>query len=65
MENSDDRLNLLDSAGVKKNALSGSALRRSRVGILPISPLILTSAAASVEGLPVTAAAARSAESSR
>jgi hypothetical protein len=37
-------------AGAKKNAFSGSAVRRSRLGILPMSPVTLTSALFSALG---------------
>ena len=65
VENSDDRLKPGATAGVKKNALNGSAWRRSRLGMRAMSPLILTSALASAEGCPVSTAPARSAASSR
>ena len=52
-------------AGAKKNALNGSAWRRSRVGIRAISPLTFVSAEASAEGRPVRIAPDRSADSSR
>src|SRR5919106_3504148 len=53
------------TAGTKKNALYGSAARRSLAGILAISPEILVSALARTEGWPVSMAPARSAASSR
>lgn len=52
-------------AGAKKNAFSGCAVRRSLVGILPISPVTLISAAFSALGWPVSSAPLRSADSSR
>ena len=52
-------------AGAKKKALRGSAARRSRVGIRPMSPVILTRAEASSEGRPMRIAPDRSADSSR
>ena len=52
-------------AGVKKKALNGSAWRRSRDGMRPISPVILTRAAASTDGRPIRMAPERSAASSR
>ena len=55
----------LANAGAKKNALNGSAARRSFVGILAMSPDTLVSALASAEGRPVRTAAERSAASSR
>ena len=52
-------------AGAKKNAFSGCAVRRSLVGIRPMSPVTLTSADASLLGWPVSSAPLRSADSSR
>ena len=49
---------------MKKKALNGSAWRRSRVGMRPISPVILTSADASSDGRPIRMAPERSAASS-
>ena len=63
--NSDEKLNPGASAGAKKKAFSGSAARRSRVGIRPMSPVILTRAEASSDGRPIRIAPARSADSSR
>ena len=54
-----------ETAGAKKNALNGSASRRSRVGIRDISPLIFCRADARAEGAPIRIAPERSAESSR
>ena len=53
------------TAGVKKNALNGSTLRRSRVGIRAMSPVTFFSADASTDGRPVRIAPDRSAASSR
>ena len=52
-------------AGAKKNAFSGCAVRRSLVGIRPMSPVTLISAAYSALGWPVSSAPLRSADSSR
>src|SRR5271166_5986189 len=67
VENTVDRLALAFSfiAGAKKNAFSGSAARRSWVGILFICVLTLTSALFSALGWPVSSAPLRSADSSR
>ena len=65
VENSDEIDMPLASAGVKKNALNGSALRRSRVGMRAMSPVTFCSADASADGRPVSNAPERSADSSR